>query len=100
MNGRNNSSMVNSSRELLERLDENTDFAFPVHGEKEQQSYKGGFGYVPIVESAGVAFIVHPRTSATRQSMLSSLFLCLPVLLLPIIMAQIAGVIIWILVSH
>ena len=98
-NGKNEPSTKNSSRRLLEELDESTDFTFPVYGHKDQDSYKGGFGYTPVIESAGVAFIVYPEVSTT-SSMLRVLLSCLPVFILPIVTAYIAGIIIWCLVSR
>lgn len=99
-NGKEKPSAKNTSRDLLENLDTVTDFVFPVHGNKYQDSYKGGYGFVPIMESAGVAFIVYPEVSTTQSTMFESIMRCLPVLLLPIVTAYIAGVIIWILVSR
>jgi len=81
-------------------LDELTDFTFPVYGHKDQDSYKGGFGYTPVIESAGMAFIVHPECSTTLTRMFQSLLNCLPVLILPTVTACIAGIIIWCLVSR
>lgn len=98
-NGRKQPSSHNSSRQLLEGVDLNTDFTFPVFGHKEQDSYKGGFGYTPVIESAGVAFIVYPEVSTTQVTLFRSMIRCLPVLVLPIVTAYIAGVIIWFLVS-
>ena len=40
-NGNNRPSAANSSRVLLETLDEFTDFTFPVYGHNDQDSYKG-----------------------------------------------------------
>ncbi|XP_022793852.1 uncharacterized protein LOC111332704 [Stylophora pistillata] len=93
--GRSNSSERNSNQDLLDNLDESTDFTFPVSGYKEQDSYKGGYGFAPVIESAGVAFIVYPEKTQNQNTMYQSLLLCLPVLGLPIITAYIAGVIIW-----
>jgi len=100
MNGNNKPSAKNTSRDLLESLEESTDFTFPVYGHKNQDSYKGGYGYIPVIESAGVAFIVYPEVSTTQTSMFNSMLRCLPVLVLPILTAYIAGVIIWFLVSR
>ena len=98
-NGRNQPSSHNSSRQLVEGVDVNTDFTFPIFGHKDQDSYKGGFGYTPVIESAGVAFIVHPEVSTTQVTLFRSIIRCLPVLILPIVTAYIAGVIVWFLVS-
>ncbi|XP_015757030.1 PREDICTED: protein sidekick-1-like, partial [Acropora digitifera] len=85
-----------SSRFLLESLDTSTDFTFPVHGNSLQDSYKGGYGYVPVIESSGVAFIVSPNASETQSTTFASLMRCLPVLLLPMVTASAAGIVIWI----
>ena len=100
INGRKKPSTKTSSRDLLESMDELTDFTFPVYGHKDQDSYKGGYGYTPVIESAGVAFIVYPEVSTTQATMFQTMLNCLPVLILPIVTAYIAGVIIWCLVSR
>ena len=89
----------NSSRFLLETLDTSTDFTFPVYGSSLQDSYKGGYGYVPVIESSGVAFITNPNVAETQSTLFASLIRCLPVWLLPVVTAFAAGIIIWILVS-
>ncbi|XP_074627585.1 protein sidekick-like isoform X3 [Acropora palmata] len=86
----------NSNRFLLESLDTSTDFTFPVHGNSLQDSYKGGYGYVPVIESSGVAFIVSPNASETQSTTFALLMRCLPVLLLPMVTASAAGIVIWI----
>ena len=98
-NGKNEPSTKNSSRRLLEELDESTDFTFPVYGHKDQDSYKGGFGYTPVIESAGVAFIV-PEVFTTQTTMFRALLNCLRVFIVPLVTAYIAGIIIWCLVSR
>ncbi|XP_044183373.1 uncharacterized protein LOC114961704 isoform X1 [Acropora millepora] len=95
--GLGNKSGKNSNRFLLESLDTSTDFTFPVHGDSLQDSYKGGYGYVPVIESSGVAFIVNPNVSETQSTLFASLMRCLPVLLLPVVTAYAAGIIVWIL---
>ena len=52
-----------------------------------------------MIESAGVAFIVRPQVSTTQTTIFTLFIRCLPVLLLPIVTAYIAGIIIWALVS-
>ena len=99
-NGNNEPSGTNTSRSLLESMDVSTDFTFPVYGNKFQDSYRGGYGYIPVIESAGVAFIVYPEVSTTQTTMFNSLIRCLPVLLLPIVTACVAGIIMWMLVSR
>lgn len=64
-----------------------------------QDSYKGGLGYAPFVESAGVAFVIYSDTSGVKDAMFDALLACWPVILIPLVMAYIAGVTVWILVS-
>lgn len=68
-------------------------------GHKLQDSYKGGLGYAPFVESAGVAFVVYTDTSSIKQAMFAALLACWPVIVIPAIMGYVAGVLVWILVS-
>ncbi|XP_068689584.1 protein sidekick-1-like isoform X2 [Montipora foliosa] len=95
--GSNEESAKNSSHFLLKSLDTSSDFTFPIYGSSLQDSYRGGFGYVPVIESSGVAFIVYPEVSTQQNTMFNSIIRCLPVLLLPMVTAYAAGVIIWIL---
>ncbi|XP_068752749.1 uncharacterized protein [Montipora capricornis] len=92
----NKESAKNSSHFLLNSLDTSSDFTFPIYGNSLQDSYKGGFGYVPVIESSGVAFIVYPD-STQQNTMFNSTIRILPVLLLPMVTAYAAAVIIWIL---
>ena len=98
--GSNRESAKNSSHFLLKSLDTSSDFTFPIYGNSLQKSYKGGFGYVPVIELPGVAFIVYPEVSTQQNTMFNSIIRCLPLLLLPMVTSYAAGVIMWILVSH
>ena len=82
----------------MQNINGQTDFSFPVIGYKLQDSYKGGLGYAPFVESAGVAFVVYTDTSAVKDAMFDALIACWPVVLIPLVMAYIAGVLVWLLV--
>ena len=97
-NGNNGTAQRNRSEDLLHNIDGQTDFSFPVIGHKLQDTYKGGLGYSPFVESAGVAFIVYTDTSGVKEAMFDALLACWPVIVLPLVMAYIAGVTVWILV--
>lgn len=97
-NGNNGTAQQNSSEDLLQNINGQTDFSFPVIGYKLQDSYKGGLGYAPFVESAGVAFVVYTDTSGVKDAMFDALIACWPVVLIPLVMAYIAGVLVWLLV--
>lgn len=97
-NGNNEIAQQNSSENFLRNIDGQTDFSFPVIGYKLQDSYKGGLGYAPFVESAGVAFVVYTDTSGVKDAMFDALIACWPVVVIPVVMAYIAGVLVWLLV--
>ena len=98
LNGNNQTAQQTTDEHLRENIDNQTDFSFPVIGFKLQDSYKGGLGYSPFVESGGVAFVVYTDISGVTDVMFSALLACWPVVLVPFIMAYVAGVCIWMLV--
>ena len=98
-NGNNRTAQQSTVEDFRQNIDEQTDFSFPVIGNKLQDTYKGGLGYAPFVESAGVAFIVYTDTSNVKEAMFSALLACWPVVAIPLIMAYIAGFSVWVLVS-
>ena len=97
--GNNGTSEQNRSEYLLENIDNQTDFSFPVNGYKLQNSYRGGLEYSPFVESAGVAFLTFQDSSDAKHAMFVTLEACWPVVVLSLVMAYIAGLIMWLLVS-
>ena len=97
--GNNGTSEQNRSEYLLENIDNQTDFSFPVNGYRLQNSYRGGLGYSPFVESAGVAFLTFQDSSDAKHAMFVTLEACWPVVVLSLVMAYIAGLIMWLLVS-
>ncbi|CAH3152802.1 unnamed protein product, partial [Pocillopora meandrina] len=95
--GNNGTSEQNRSEYLLENIDNQTDFSFPVNGYKLQNSYRGGLEYSPFVESAGVAFLTFQDSSDAKHAMFVTLEACWPVVVLSLVMAYIAGLIMWLL---
>ena len=79
---------------------EESDLNFPLFGYKGQQNFMGVYGFLPIVESPSVVFIVpKEETSKSSLRLLSSLFSCWPVLLINSAIVLLSGIIIWHLVS-
>ena len=99
-NGNNKTAQQTTVADLRQNIDLQTDFSFPVIGYKLQDTYKGGLGYAPFVESAGVAYLVYTDTTGLKDSMFSALLACWPVVAIPMIIAYIAGVFVWVLVSR
>lgn len=87
---------LNSSMELEVRVEENnTDFACPLYGSKEQEKFRG-FPFIPIVESPGVAFFVKEERRKDNP-LLGSLAGSWPILVVTLLLASLSGVIIWFL---
>ena len=99
MSGRNQSAQQKTGRELLENIDHVTDFTFPVHGHKDQEKYRGGYGYTPLIESSGVAFVVVRDKSKIQSAMFNSVLRSLCIFVVPLATSYVAGFIIWMLVS-
>ena len=80
---------------------EESSLSFPLFGYKGQQQFLGEFGFLSIVESPAVVFIV-PKEDSSKSSLrlLSSLFNCWPVLLINSGIVLLSGIIIWHLVSY
>lgn len=52
-----------------------------------------------LIESAGVAFLTFQDSSDVKHAMFVTLMACWPVVVLSLVMAYIAGLIMWLLVS-
>ena len=73
--------------------------SFPIAGKKTDDEYKGEY-YRPLFKSPGIAILAMSEDpSESAQAMLMSVISAWPVLVLTIIMAWLAGVVMWTLVS-
>ena len=62
--------------------------------------YKGGYTYIPLIETPGVAFITYQESPQEGPETMGDAVLgCWPVLLVTSLMAYMAGCTMWILVS-
>ena len=79
---------------------EESDFSFPLFGYEGQRQFMGEYGFLTVVKSPAVVFIVPKEdTSKVSLRLLSSVFSCWPVLLLNFSIVLLSGIIIWNLVS-
>ena len=79
---------------------EESDFSFPLFGYDGQRQFMGEYGFLAVVKSPAVVFIVPKEdTSKVSLRLLSSVFSCWPVLLLNFSIVLLSGIIIWNLVS-
>ena len=85
--------------ELLKSLDKATTFAFPIVGYPNTDTYGSQFGFIPGVEAPGMVIIVKKKsTENLALAVFNSVFGIWPVLLINVVLALVAGIIIWILV--
>lgn len=88
--------------ELKTNISDDVDFSFPLYGTKEQKTYTGGFGYRALVETPGIVYVVNIDTGedeGPHMTIIRSLVGCLPYMLLTVLLAYLAGFVLWLLVS-
>lgn len=89
-----------NENEVAELIDDKNDLSFPVYGWKWQVTYAERFRYIPLVESPGFAFLLRePDTDTPLKAVLKSTFATWPYILITVLMALIAGIVMWFLVS-
>ena len=81
-------------------IGEGAELSFPVYGFMHQKYYMDIYGFVPIVQSPGVALItIGDEEGTAAMVLIRSLALCWPILFLSVIMLWMFGVLMWFLVS-
>ncbi|XP_048579836.1 uncharacterized protein LOC116619170 isoform X2 [Nematostella vectensis] len=77
-------------------IDQSTELSFPVYGFMSQTRYSGDFGFVPLVQSPGVALIVIGDEEGTAARLLiRSIMLCWPIVLLDMMLLWVMSIVIW-----
>jgi len=77
-------------------FEETTELHFPVYGFMDQTRYSNNYGFVPFVQSPGMALIVIGDEEGTAASLLlKSLALCFPILFLSIAMLWVSSLAMW-----
>ena len=85
--------------ELLTSLHQSTTFAFPIVGYAGSNKYMSRFGFIPGVESPGMVVMVKKKSAEKITStVLKSVFGIWPMLAINVLLAVIAGIIMWMLV--
>ncbi|XP_048579577.1 uncharacterized protein LOC5515780 isoform X2 [Nematostella vectensis] len=97
-NGQGGPSYHTNEKEVQNLIDNNNDLSFPVYGYQSQIVYEGIYRFIPLVESPGFALLVKEpdKINAFREIMLSVLGTW-PCLLLTVLMALLAGIVMWML---
>ncbi|KAK3732804.1 hypothetical protein QZH41_017706, partial [Actinostola sp. cb2023] len=98
--GYNKPSNKSKDIDVKSNIDDETDIHFPIFGYQDQTHYSKYYGYIPIVPTSGVAFIVNKKQSkASPNNVAQAVFNCWPLLMLNVIIAFLVGCIIWALDS-
>lgn len=100
LDGNGEASEKPTDSDLREKISHQTQFSFPVPGFSEQEKYGVDFGYWPLVQTPGVAYVVNTDVGTSPSDALNNtLTSCLPAVLLVFVMSLLAGFVMWILVS-
>lgn len=98
-NGKNMSAFQHNEMDVQALIDDTNDLSFPVYGWKWQDRYQEVYRYIPLVESPGFAFLlIQPETDSPLRAIVSSIIATWPYLLITLMMALLAGIVIWFLV--
>ena len=97
---KNQSAIKRTQREVREAIDDDTELSFPVYGRMEQTDYSNEYGFAPLVQSAGAAFIVpEDEPGAAARMVVKTVFDLWPLIITVFISAFFAGIIMWLFVS-
>ena len=89
-----------SEIDLKTKISDDVHFHLTITGRKEITVFQKQYQFVQIVESPGSAFIVVDQTKLSQTSaMFASILGTWPVFLMAMLMANVAGMFIWVFVS-
>lgn len=92
--------MKNTQTEVKKSIDDVTELNFPIYGRMDQTDYSNEYGFAPLVQSAGVVFIVaEDEPGAAAKTVVKAVFDLWPLIITVFISAFFAGIVMWLLVS-
>ena len=98
--GPDTSATKSTEKQVREAIGDMTELSFPVYGRMEQTDYSNEYGFAPLVQSAGVAFIVAgDEPGAAAKMVVKAVFDLWPLIVTVFISAFFAGIIMWFMVS-
>jgi hypothetical protein len=102
LNGYNNSAQEKLLGTVKTNIDGETDIVFPIPGYEIQESYKTAYGFVGVVGTPGVAFVLSITSTegVMVRRMISSIWGNWSLLIFSLLFAFITGCLIWLLVSN
>ncbi|XP_031565189.1 uncharacterized protein LOC116300451 [Actinia tenebrosa] len=97
-NGKGGDAYKPGAIDLVDDIDDIPHISFPVYGNKYMDKYMGMYEYIHFMDSPGVVFITIDNPAGTAgQRIITAVFGCLPLLLIAVLMAVLAGFIVWFL---
>ena len=99
-NGEGGAAHKTTLNEVISDVNNKTAISFPVTGAMDDDKFQRYYVFVPMVESPGIAFITVGQKDGSKNIVISTLLKYLPLHLFCLMMAFVAGTIIWALVSR
>lgn len=98
--GLNAPAIKRTEKQVKEAIDDMTELSFPIYGRMGQTDYSNEYGFAPLVQSAGVAFIVAgDEPGAAAKMVVKAVFDLWPLIITVFVSAFFSGIIMWLLVS-
>lgn len=86
--------------EFKRNIEQTTELHFPVYGTMDQTRISGSYGFVPFVQSPGIALIIiGDEKGSAAKLLIKSLAFCFPILFLSVAMLWVSSLIMWFVVS-
>lgn len=91
-----------NEQQVKNHIEHHTELSFPIPGTADQAGYSGRYAFVPLVKSAGAAFIVVAEDSGTgAMNLVMSVIDLWPLFMSMLASVVVSGLLMWILVrSH
>ena len=99
-NGKGRPAIKRTMNSVRQDVDEQTQISFPVIGLTDDDKFQKDHVFVPMVESPGIAFIAVSEKVDNTKRLFSDLSQYLPFYLFSLMMAYVAGIFVWLLVSN
>lgn len=98
--GHNSAAKKSTEKQVREAIDDAKELSFPVSGRMEQLDYSNEYGFAPLVQSAGVSFIVAgDEPGATAKMVVKAVLNLWPLIVTVFISAFFSGIVMWLMVS-
>ncbi|XP_074628437.1 uncharacterized protein LOC141886246 isoform X3 [Acropora palmata] len=82
--------------EFKRNIEQTTELHFPVYGTMDQTRFSGNYGFVPFVQSPGIALIIIGDEKGTAAKLLlKSLAFCFPILFLSVALLWVSSLVMW-----